>query len=68
MTETRQHPTVAALPERDAATYLGFQPTTLRKWRWQGLGPSYVRSQRAVRYLVADLDHWLAQNRVERVA
>ena len=31
------------LSEREAATVLGVSVFTLRKWRWQGKGPRYVK-------------------------
>ena len=54
-----------ALDERDAGRYIGYKPDTLRKWRREGTGPAYIRCNRSVRYLLADLDAWLAKHRVE---
>jgi len=55
----------AALTERDAAPYIGYTMSALRRWRADGRGPAYIRHGRAVRYLVADLDQWLLAHRVE---
>jgi hypothetical protein len=57
-----QPPTVA---ESDAASYLGFSPAALRVWRRERRGPAFIRQNRSIRYLVADLDAWLTAHRVE---
>ena len=51
------------LTETDAAIYLSMAVPTLRKWRVQGGGPSFLKLGRAVRYDVADLDNWIAERR-----
>ena len=51
------------LTEAQAAVRLGLKVPTLRAWRHQGRGPAYVRLGRAVRYLAADLEEFLASNR-----
>jgi predicted DNA-binding transcriptional regulator AlpA len=52
------------LTTAQAAAYLGLQPQTLRKWRFTGEGPPYIRlgdSPRArVAYRVEDINSWLA--------
>jgi len=54
--------------ERDAANILCVSPALLRRWRWAGDGPPYVRvggpNGRAVRYRASDLKHWMAANTV----
>jgi predicted DNA-binding transcriptional regulator AlpA len=56
--------TTYALRPPAAATYVGLTPSTLAKMRLRGDGPTYVKvGQRAVAYLVADLDAWLLKNR-----
>lgn len=42
-----------------AASRLGVSLSFLAKARMQGTGPRYRKIGRAVRYAVADLDHWL---------
>ena len=42
-----------------AAKRLGVSPSFLAKARMQGIGPRYRKLGRAVRYVQADLDHWL---------
>jgi len=54
-----------AVREREAAAYTGFTVAYLRNAR-QGRcdGPPFLRTARAVRYLLTDLDRWLASRRV----
>lgn len=43
-----------------AASYIGLSPITLRKMRWRGEGPEFVKLTTArVGYLVSGLDAWL---------
>ncbi len=53
------------LTERDAAKYLALLRPYLRKARRVGGGPAFIQVGRAVRYRVADLDHFLYTRRVE---
>lgn len=47
-----------------AAAYVGLSVSTLAKQRLRGDGPKFVRlSPRAIGYLQADLDEWLADKR-----
>ena len=41
--------------EHEAAAILGLKPTTLRRWRWAGRGPSFIKIGGAVRYDWADI-------------
>jgi predicted DNA-binding transcriptional regulator AlpA len=48
----------------EAGKYLGLSASTLAKQRLRGDGPKFVRlSPRAIGYLQADLDAWLAAKR-----
>jgi predicted DNA-binding transcriptional regulator AlpA len=48
----------------EAAPYIGLSVSTLAKQRLRGDGPKFVRlSPRAVGYLQADLDEWIASRR-----
>ena len=47
-----------------AAEYLSISVAALKKWRWEGSGPPYVKFERVVRYQQSDLDCWLSQNKV----
>jgi hypothetical protein len=55
-----------AIKEADAAQYIGLSQAFLRAARaGRGTpGPAYVRAGRAVRYLIVDLDFWLASHRI----
>lgn len=54
-------PTLLTSP--NAARLLGVKPQTLRKWRYQGRGPRFVRlgtgRQSPAAYRLADLEAWL---------
>ena len=49
-----------------AAEALDLSPTTLRKWRTTGRGPSYVKLGKNVRYRLEDLTAYLEKQRVAR--
>ena len=51
------------LTEADAAARLGLKVATLRAWRQQDRGPSFVRLGRAIRYLPVDIENFLQANR-----
>lgn len=55
-----------ALTEREVATQLGLSVATLRAWRLKQKGPRFVRFGRAVRYLEADIQHFVENSRVRR--
>ncbi len=38
------------LTESQAAGTLGLKAITLRRWRWKGEGPDYIKIGRSVRY------------------
>lgn len=54
----------ALLTADDVASVLGIPTATLANWRYQGLGPRYLRIGRHVRYEAADLKAWLQGQRV----
>ena len=63
------------LSENEACSYLGISRSFLAKSRMTGLleshrftPPPFIRLGGAIRYDVADLDAWIAQNRVEMIA
>ena len=45
-----------------AAEMLGRSPATLKRWRYQGVGPTYVTIERRVRYDVAALIDYVNGN------
>lgn len=61
----QQLPAPCALTTEQAAAYVNVAPKTLCEYRRLGCGPVYARlgGQRNVRYLVQDLDAWLATRR-----
>jgi predicted DNA-binding transcriptional regulator AlpA len=54
-----------AITEVEAAEALGLKVATLRAWRHRHTGPRFVRFGRAVRYLLDDLDAFIAASRVD---
>lgn len=64
--------TTTLLLSPQAAAWLGVKPQTLRKWRWAGTGPRYVRLGVAIEarvvYRLSDLEAWLATHSFESTA
>ncbi len=56
-------PTNTLLNEREAARRLGLRIATLRRWRWAGKGPRFLKLCGAVRYDPADLDTFIGEAR-----
>lgn len=44
------------LTTKQAAERLHLKETTMTQWRWQGVGPVFVKLGRCVRYRITDLD------------
>lgn len=54
-----------ALNTEQAATYCGLAPATMEGLRCKGGGARFVRyGRKAVRYLLSDLDAWMAERTV----
>jgi hypothetical protein len=51
------------LNEKQAADLLTVKLGTLRRWRWAGKGPRFVKLGSAVRYDLVDLDGFIAAGR-----
>jgi len=53
------------LSESEAAEILKVPPNSLRRWRWSGGGPPFIKlpGGRSVRYDAADLNDWLDSGR-----
>ena len=49
-------PTSRLLKEAEAAEMLGLEVSTMRRWRWAGRGPRYLKLGGAVRYDPADIE------------
>lgn len=53
------------LSEEAVATRLGWSIETLRRYRWRGEGPAYLKYGRCIRYRPSDVDAWLDSQRVD---
>ncbi len=53
----------ALLKEAEAASILSVEVATLRRWRWAGCGPAFLKIGGAVRYDPADLAAFIAAGR-----
>ena len=51
------------LDEREVATILKIEPTTLRRWRWSGDDPRFMKIGGAVRYHPIDIDQFMNSSR-----
>lgn len=47
------------------AERLGIEPNTLERWRMRGVGPAYYRIAGRIFYDPADIDNWIAAQRVD---
>ena len=47
---SRADPATHLIDEREAAARLGLKVSTLRRWRWSGKPPPFVKISAAVRY------------------
>lgn len=56
-------PAEGLVNEHEAARRLGMKVSTLRRWRWQGIGPVFCRIGAAVRYDPSDLDAFITAGR-----
>lgn len=45
----------------DLGQRLGKSPAVLANWRYLGIGPRFVKLNRAVRYRTSDVEAWLDQ-------
>lgn len=60
MSNTPRKAPLGCLWLSDAADRLGYEPSTLRKWRLKRKGPASFRAGGRVVYRVAALEAWLA--------
>ncbi len=51
------------LKEHEAAEYLSVGIATLRRWRWAGKGPPFLKIGGAVRYNLSDLVAFVEQSK-----
>jgi len=52
---------MALLIEQDVANHIGVSIQTLRKWRYDGIGPRHIKIGRTIRYRQEDIDAFFAQ-------
>lgn len=57
------YPVSSLINEHHAAQILGLKVSTLRRWRWSGDGPPFVKVGAAVRYDPRELDAFIAAGR-----
>ncbi len=62
----QQPPRPLVFNDVEAARILGLQPSTLRKWRSQGVGPVYIKLGRITKYSMADLERFVEKQKVTR--
>ncbi len=51
------------LYEKEVAQFLSIKVATLRRWRWRGVGPTYIKLGGAVRYHPADVRRYVDEGR-----
>lgn len=59
----REQTAEGLINEHEAARRLGLKVSTLRRWRWQGIGPTFCRIGAAVRYDPRDLAAFIEAGR-----
>jgi hypothetical protein len=62
VSSTRQDRIPELVNTRKAAEILGRSPATLKRWRYEGIGPDYVEMEGRVSYDVAVLLEYIRQN------
>lgn len=62
MTTIRQERMPQLVNTRQAAEILGRSPATLKRWRYEGVGPAYVAIEGRVSYDVAVLIEYINEN------
>ena len=55
------------LDTKQAGHYLGLSPKTLANMRWHGIGPTFRRHGRFIRYHIDDLDLWSSRNKRKEI-
>ena len=51
------------LTDLQAAELLGLKPATLRRWRWVGDGPTFIKLGRSVRYDTEVIEQFIEAGR-----
>lgn len=67
MSQVTQQPNQQAdfLTEKELAVFLKTEVRTLQHWRYQKTGIPFIKIGRSVRYRMADVEAYLANQRVE---
>jgi hypothetical protein len=60
---TRTKSFLPLISEAEAAQALGLSKQTLRRWRWAGKGPHFLKIEGAVRYDPNDLAEFISASR-----
>ncbi len=64
----RKNDELRVVSAKEAARLLGKHPNTLVKWRMSGTGPRFVKTGRAISYVISDILDWLDQHKYESTA
>ena len=59
-------PTIRYLKEKEVAALLGLAVQTLRNYRFKGIGPTYCKVGRAVRYPLPDVIQFMEGNKISQ--
>jgi excisionase family DNA binding protein len=51
------------ITEAQAAERLGMKPSTLRRWRWEGRGPGFIKIGHRVRYRESEVESFIEAGR-----
>ena len=57
------NPEMRVVREWEAAKLMGVSTAALRRWRREGRGPNFIKMERCVGYLAADLENYLKNQR-----
>ena len=60
---TNLNETCHLLTETETANVLSLKVATLRRWRWEGKGPQYLKIGNAVRYDPAVIERYIEESR-----
>lgn len=53
-----------ALSDVEVSELYGWAPSTLRRWRCEGIGPKFIKDGRMIFYRVTDLDAYISSKAV----
>jgi predicted DNA-binding transcriptional regulator AlpA len=61
LSDNRSSPQNHLVDEKKAAEVLGLKVPTLRRWRWAGQGPQFIKLGSAVRYHPSELERFIEE-------